>query len=433
MNSIYCTGTSSSAHTYGNVASLIREYVLDLFPKNYFKYTHITSEIVSRDLKRDRMNNKDIVKHDRPALIIRPSFSSLDDDDKFLNDTYLINGTSKFNGSISRNMLDKITFDTDNGISLKYFLNRDKLEFDVSIVVNTLFNQLDIRKDLINRVNWEAPWLYESSLESMIPRQMIALMARIVNIDMENDPSIMLQYLNSTSRFPITYKMRNSSSKDEYFMYYTVNILLNFSNIDISDANKKNMVDDYYTINFKVTAEFNIPGGFYLVGIPRADIQEKIVIDNDSENHEFTPIFTVKDLLYNGKANGILDHNFKLLCTSIFKTDKLRDMRSDNLTFGQLIPNPIVDMVRDHLGKGIPIETFIRMCVSKDQDIIFEDKDYKVDWLNMSLTILDSDYSSTYRLSIFINESYINSRLGQFIEKHKTDFDPGTIDGTREF
>jgi hypothetical protein len=141
----------------------------------------------------------------------------------------------------------------------------------------------------------------------------------------------------------------------------------------------------------------------------------------------------VKDLLYNGKANGILDHNFKLLCTSIFKTDKLRDMRSDNLTFGQLIPNPIVDMVRDHLGKGIPIETFIRMCVSKDQDIIFEDKDYKADWLNMSLTILDSDYSSTYRLSIFINESYINSRLGQFIEKHKTDFDPGTIDGTREF
>jgi len=433
LNNIYCTGTSSSAHTYGNVASMLREYLMSIFPKDYFKYTRITTELVSRDLKKDRMNRRDVVRHDRPALIIRPSFGALDDDDRFLANTYLINATNQFNGTIGRNMLHPITRDSNNGISLQYFLNRDKLEFDVSIVVNTLFTQLDLRKDLLNKINWDSPWFFETSLESMIPRQMIQIMSKIAGIDMEEEPSTMLHYLNSTSQFAITYKMRNSSSKDEYFMYYGVKILLNFTGMDISDANKKNMVDDFYTLNFKVSAEFNLPGGYYLVGIPRVDFQEKLVVSSDDQETNFFPIFTVRNLLFDSEANGIHDHNFKMLCTSIFKTDKSRDMRKDTLVFGSLIANPIVDMVRNHIHHGIPVSTVIRACVSRNQDVIVEGTDYKIDWLNMTLEIFDSDYTATYRVIFFINESYVNSRMAQIMESEKRDIDPGTIDGTREF
>ena len=78
--------------------------------------------------------------------------------------------------------------------------------------------------------------------------------------------SIFLSYLNRHSNYPITYKMRNSTSLDEYFMYSSQEVLFTFEEFTINEGQYKNMTQDSLEITFKVSAEFNLPGLFVLLG-----------------------------------------------------------------------------------------------------------------------------------------------------------------------
>ena len=74
---------------------------------------------------------------------------------------------------------------------------------------------------MVNHFVWDRPFAQVSSLESMIPKEIISYMGNISGIDilddLNNNVPEMIQLMNRYSRYPITYKIRNGTSNDEFF------------------------------------------------------------------------------------------------------------------------------------------------------------------------------------------------------------------------
>ena len=96
--------------------------------------------------------------------------------------------------------------------------------------LRSLAQQLDIYKNLKNQMLWDRPYLEPTALEAMIPKSMIEYMGKMAGIDItsvprtnaEENPAnnqvpLIMRYLNGHSRNPITYKVRNSTSVEEFF------------------------------------------------------------------------------------------------------------------------------------------------------------------------------------------------------------------------
>lgn len=411
---ILSTGTCSSAHTYGNVASSIKEIIKSLFPKDFFKYIHITTELVSKEARDERVNtDMEFSKKVKPLFVINPSFSSLNEEDKFLGGTLLTSNNSTFNGTISRKVLMDIFNDNKKNIGLLFSMNRDRLVFEINMFMPTLFSQLDVYKNMKNQMNWDSPSFINVSLESMIPRTMISYIGKLNNINIdENQSFIMLDYLNKYSCYPITYKMRNSTSRDEFFMYYGVKFTTTFSELEMDEGNKKGMVDDSFRISFKVTVDFNLPGAYYLAGTPDPEIQEDIqIIVESAYDKDFIPIFTFNNLFDSIKPDN---SDFKLYSSCLFKTEKDSDSKTDTLEITPIFKSAEMhDLIKYHIASNIDVGTFIEIKILKDNVLI---TDWDIDWNDCSISIHNSDSESTYRLIVFINQNYANTKIRNLIE-----------------
>lgn len=424
MKTIISTGTSSSSHTYGNVSSSIKEITKSFFPQNFFNYTHISTELLSKEMKTDRINsNIEFSKKTSPILTINPIFTSVSEDDKFLGGTLLVSGNSKFNSNISRLSLMHLFGSKKDDIALSFMMNRDRLIFEMNIFLNTEMTQLDVYNNLKNYVDWNIPVLIESSLESMIPRSMIEYIGKLINININNESQtgIMLDYLNNNSAYPITYKMRNSSSRDEFFMYFNSSLLVTFSDLEISEGTKKGMVGDIYPITFRTTVDFNLPGAYYLIG----DINnhpEGLSIDivvNDSYQKEFIPIFTINNLFNNLKSSN---ENFKLYSTCLFKTEPEINGKDDKLPIDIMIKtDETKKVIKQHIANSIPIDCFLEIVLLKDNTKCEYKEDWYIDWNTFTLTILNSDSCATYRLILFIDNLYLNNKILDIIEADNYD------------
>jgi len=414
---VLSTGTCSSAHTYGNVASAVREIIKSFFPREFFKYIHISTELLSKEMRDERVNtNIEFSKKLKPKFSINPTFSSLSDEDKFLGGTLLTNNSSSFNGTISRKVMMDLLYDNKRNIGLMYTMTRDRLEFDINMIMPTLFSQLDVYKTMRHQWNWDSPTYINQSLETMIPRSMISYIGKLNSINIDNKQEfIMLEYLNNHSLYPITYKMRNSTSRDEYFMYYGIKFLISFTNLEIDEGNKKGMVEDSFRISFKVTVDFNLPAAFYLIGTPEyasnSDIQ--IVVDSYNEQ-DIIPIYTINNFFNNIRPT---DTSFELYTTSLFKTDMTNG--DDTLEIYDVFTSAeLHDLIRQHFASNIPISTFLEIQILKDNTL---STDWDIDWNTCVLTIHNSDSESTYRLIVFINRLYVNERIRNLIEAENYD------------
>lgn len=424
MKNIYTIASTSSSVTYGNISCAIRELLLSKFPYNFFNYINISSEIAFRNIRRQLGPNtlNEFSKRRKPYLIIRPVYS-VGNSDLFLNDIPLTKNFDDIQYGMDKRYLFPIYVDRENGIGLRYKLNRDKIDFDITITVSTLHQQIDVYKALINQIVWERPYSHSTSLEALIPRSMISYLGKVINMDIDN-PSlnqipVLLRRLNTLSNYPITYKIRNSSSLDEFFMYYNHNIIVTFTDLSLEDGNKKNMVDESYNITFRVSAEFNLPGLFILDGEkpkPQTFNMNLVNTTNDG-SQEFIPLFTLNNF-YN-QYPSIME-GFKLYTTSIFNVEE-NPTHKDYLDISPLFEDDIIRIIKENVSYNSPIDTVLKIIILKDNERMVYGTQYNIDFNTMNVEILDVDKTSTYRIIIYINNIHVNSRLIELIDNEKVD------------
>ncbi|WP_171567730.1 hypothetical protein, partial [Brevibacillus sp. MCWH] len=167
------------AHTFGNVTAFVTEYIKNLFPKNYFNTVNISSTMAYRHFSVFETKNKNFIKKKKPMLIVRPRVDIMNND-VFMNGTLLTTRiTDNFYDRDFGNLQPFIE-DNKRGLHVRYLLNRIKMFFDVTIIVETQMEQLNNAMYFKNRVRQNLPFYIDTYLENNVPREIIMFISKEV-------------------------------------------------------------------------------------------------------------------------------------------------------------------------------------------------------------------------------------------------------------
>ena len=413
MNQIYASATTSASHIYGNVSKAIEMYIKEHLPGGLIKETVVSTNLAFRGFRKWRNKKRDWGLMGNPYMIIRPVYSPLDSD-AFLENTLY----TRHEGSEVHNTLYAMqTFleDEERNYKLGFKINRNRIEFEVSIVFKTLYMMMDTYHYLKNMLRWDIVGYVPTHLESLIPRGILRQAGNLIGIDINKEENIstFIKYLRTHSTYPITYKMRNSTSNDEYFLLYKQNILTTFSDLSMDEGNRKNMVDDSYTLSFKVTCDFNIMGTYLMVGTNSVYNKVAFSIGNDIASDDislgsFTPIYTY-DLAV--ASDDIIARGYKPLLTNMIKTDPALNGKDETIGIAYFFDDDFKIIMRNMIAQELDPRILAECKIYKDRDEQITNADFTADWTNMSITIKDTDKYATYRLVIYVNLAYLNNRI----------------------
>ena len=436
MESIYTLGTSSASHTYGNVAAFLQESLKQYFARNFITDIHMESTIAWRNMQRLFGNtSREFHKRQYPFMIITPNFIPNSGNDRYLANTPLTANLENAVGGLRRNTLFPLIMDQDKQIELAYKINRDQIEFEVELRLKTQAQQLDIYKNLYNQIMWDVPHLEKASLESMIPKSMIEYIGKLAGIDItqssdtNNLVPLIMQYLNAHARAPITYKVRNSTSVDEFFMYYRTNLLITYSDLEKEARTKKNAVDEYCAIRFRIMVDFNLPGMYALVGNhdKRFHGLKFDAVVHSTDGVEVVPMFTYANI-YN-RIQGDTPDGFTFYSSTIIQSEMENRGTLEVVDLKDVIPEDHMRILDQFLADNVPPETLFRFRLLMNSTELLSNCDvaeacpysWEVDWVRKQIRILHSDPEVTYRLIIYANLVQINERFAQNLNLGKKD------------
>lgn len=422
MQNIYSTATTSASHIFGNVAKAVESHIERKLPYGLIKDKTISTRMAPRFFKRFKNTNDDWQKKLYPFLIIRPSFETPVADSFLQNTLYTRNEGTEINqymGGIQTFMEDK-----KRGFMLGFKINRYTITFDIGIQFETQTQMIDVWHYLLNSMRWDIPEFVNTSLESIIPKNIMCNVGEIIGVDITKDENIptMLKYLRTYSTYPITYKMRTATSQDEYFLYYKQHLLTTFSDLVMDEGQKKGMTDEYFTLSFKCTVEFNVMGSYLLIGKKGIYKQIKFEIDTADGTsigtNSLTPIFT-----YDIHAEDAIltKQGYRPLGADMIKTDEDRHGKDDCISLLSTLTPEIIMVLDNIVAQGLDPSILLKFKLFISEDRVVSEADYEVNWTKRLFIIKKSDKYATYRLVIYINLAYLNNRLLELDYHDSTD------------
>lgn len=403
----------SLSQTYGNMTAYIVEFIKKHFDSDYFTNVTVASKIAYRYFDIFNNTNKEFLRRSKPYLIVRPRLE-LDGSDKFLDGTYLTQ--RMFNGYDGDDYGNLVDFYRDDNIKLecRYLLNRYRMVFDVTMMVETMNEQMNLATYLKNTIVTDRPIILNCSLESLIPSSIINVISQLSGIKVE-DTADFLEYMNGKSVNPITFKRRNSTGNDEFFRYYPANVDCTIGNLTIDDGNRKGMTDDTYTVGFTVSAEF-YGAGLYQIFSQNKDSGKSLKLlsttIHDSGNG------SVVDMMFTLHNIGDkLGEGWQTYAAPTFKVEQTA--KPDKIYYGDLINTSISQSIDYHMEKKLPFDNLINFEVYQDSELLTEGVDYTMNYGKKSLTLFKLNRLSTYRLVININIIYINQLVIELLDREE--------------
>lgn len=412
----YSMASSSMSHTLGNVTSFVNNYLIGLFPKNYFKTNYINSSIAYKDFATYNNNRKQFIKKNKPMLLIRPRFDISEQFELGINNTLFANRLfNSMNEDMSTGNLQPFIHDPDNNRQVSFLLNAFRVHFDVSLVVETYMEQLNLVNYFRNRVIIDRWFDMVVDLESFISRDIMYLLAQDAGYgDIINDSSKLgdfLSYVNNNSHYPVTVKYRNASGRNEFFRYHPSHMNILISSLSMDDGNKKNQITDDYVINFTVSAEFNT-AGLYVLTAENDELFDNYTPSGDgiTEDTEIVPIVTPQKVF----TNRTLPNGWQIYTVPQFEIDN--DLHPYPLDFSVLLNTSLNEAIKYHRNNGIPLETFMHIDVTKNDRTMEMDRgEYKIDWDNLSIYVYNRNLAANYRLILSVNTLYLNDLLSDIV------------------
>ena len=313
---------SDICHTIGNVTYIMTEYIRDLFPKNFFVYTHLSTTMPYREFQiTEKQLRQTFMKKTKPILIIRPR-SIIGDDDIFM--TYSAWTTPMMdirNDKYSSNYL-RLFRDDKNDITIGYRMERLRVECRVSMMFDTMIQQINIYNQfqslfIENQIYWMS-----TALEVCVPKELIDYISEISGIPVR-DPDTgsvrkFLNYLTNNSNKYWTFKEKSSNQKEEFFVYYPITLEYVFTDFNLNDPNKTGDIVESATIDFTLTSEFNTISVFQ-ISTERDDTKLKanatMKIDT-STGVNIIPYYTIDKIFSETNKDG-----WKLFFTNMFNID----------------------------------------------------------------------------------------------------------------
>ena len=392
----YIAAYGSAGHTYGNLLATVQKWIIDLFPKNLFKTIHVNSKIAHKQLL---STPHQFLKKSKPMIIFRPRIEY--DEDTFLKDTLM---TRRFGGPTIQSAgdidLQPFFHDQQNGLDMMYTLSRRTMFIDVQMTFNTLIQQLNWMDYIDQTVQIKAPFLLPVYLESYLSKDLMKVIGDLSGIPVHGaDGSVtdFLNYMNTYSVYPVTYKLAGSTGQEEFYRYYDTNILAEITELSKDDGDTIDHITTNYHITFSMRLEFWSTGANYIFS-PKITSREILPVNTDStlipvlvDAFNYSDIITPPGWSVYGHTTCILDKPY------------------DVLDFSSLIQQQVKEVIQYHAKNAIPYVNFIDIHIRKNGIEIENGKDYEVDMANYKIQFHNKDYGyANYTIIISVDVQYLN-------------------------
>lgn len=415
----YSMASASMAHTYGNITTFINNWLMSLFPKGYFKTNYINSTIAYRDFATYNNSRKEFIKKQKPMLLIRPRIEIETQDELPINQTYLANRIYDImNDDIETGNLQNFFWDKDNNRQIQFLMNALRINFDVTLVVETMMEQINLVHYFKNRVRQGYDMTMVADLESFISRDIMYILAKdsgfedVFTDEGKHRMGDFLSYVNNNSLYPVTIKYKNSSGRHEFFRFHHSYANIAISNLSIDEGSKKNQVAEEYTINFSVRCDFNTAGMYVYLSNNDEVFNEVEISDSDILNDtSIIPIITPQQLF----SNRTIPNGWQIFTVPSFDIDS--DERPYPLDFSVLLNTSLEEAVKYHKENGIPLTTFLDIDITKNgRTMEIERNEYRIDWNNLTVYINNCNINQEYRFILSVNTLYLNDLLSDIVK-----------------
>lgn len=414
----YSMASASMAHTYGNVTTFVNNWLMSLFPKGYFKTNYINSTIAYRDFATFNNSRKEFIKKQKPMLLVRPRVEIDVQDDLPINQTYLANRIyDVMNDDIETGNLQNFFWDKDNNRKIQFLMNALRINFDITLVVETMMEQINLVHYFKNRVRQGYDISLIGDLESFISRDIMYLLAKdsgfedVFTDQGKHRMGDFLSYVNNNSMYPVTIKYKNSSGRHEFFRFHQSYLNMAITNLAIDEGSKKNQVAEEYTINFSVRCDFNT-AGMYAYLSENNDIFNEVEVDDGFtlKDTSIVPILTPQQIF----TNRTLPNGWQIFTAPAFDIDS--DKRPYPLEFSVLLNTSLEEAVRYHKENGIPLTTFLNIEIIKNgRTMDVERNEYRINWDELTVYINNCNVVQEYRFILSVNTIYLNELLADIV------------------
>ena len=393
----------SITHTFGNVACVALDYIQSFFPNNYFTKTHISTKMAHRQLDAFRAKTG-FWKNKKPMLVLRPRIE-LDDSAKWFYGSTMTSRVTHGTSPMEFADLVPLVHAPSEGVGLHFLWNRYKIIYDVVIIVDTYNKQINIANDLKNRLNIDFPYRLNTCLEAYIPKSAVYTIADHMHIDRNNTTEI-LEFMNTYSASPITYKLHNGSNKDEFFMLYPTNIETFSSDLQLDDGETRGIIADTYTIGLSLSMEFyGVSAWYTFIG----DKDETIIrapFDDDIAKNDGA-IIPISSIPLNYDLG--LDKGWKILSSPCYFADPTQKIDETDIS-SILSMSSIRALITHHKNKHIPLEPFLQFrCFKGREELQRGPKGFDIDLDKQVIYTYYPDGKLSYRLFVLINSLAINN------------------------
>lgn len=427
------TSDTSITHTFGNVACEAMEFIKSYFSDDFFRTEHISTKISYRQLDMFR-THKEFWKHKKPIIILKPRID-IDDSTVAGYGAATHSRITNSKSPVEFGETHPVIVDRTHGVMLRFAWNRIKLYYDIAIIVQTYNEQVNLAQTLKNRLVPPTPYYLKTTLEACIPKGIIQPISHHLGFQ-DNNPERTagtIHYLNRYGTVPFTYKLKNASGTNEYFMLYDTNIEIIPSDINIDDGEAVNMVNDTFTIGLTMSFEFNTVGTWYVFLQDRIDFYIRNPSDSEIEiGNRYSSSYNADGTIVPLSSIPLkydlqLGNDWKVLeAPAYFVTsDGIGPEYRDTTSLSQAIPKAtqqtILDVYRYVKASGIPLHPFIQFrCFKGTREIPYGCNGFTVDLDQFDLYTYDCTPRVSYRLFILINNLAIYS-ISDEVSRHSGD------------
>ena len=388
----------STVHGYSVAIEYMRDWLLDKFPKDFFKTVHINGKHVDADYRKFKRNQQQIIK---PAVAITPTLNT--DYNREMLDLVQFGRNVWTRRSPNKN--HSFFIDESKNIYLGLDFKQIEMPFNIKMRVRTRAQQLDLLDYTKLNCRIGSTQKHFLDLDCHVPYDIMLSVAMDAGFELiedangryhiKNIPQFM-RYLNAHSLLPFIYKMRTISGNCEFFIriphcYTHISCL---DGISIDDGERQGSLENHFHVEFTATLKFSVPSIYAYYSMAEHRIMNKELGDINA----MYQIVSVSPPDTNSKG-----------WTQYLTTQWIDDSRVLNtIDFRELFTDESLLKVINHNNEiGLSPYMFLDVIIYNGQKEI----PCYVDWNNYSIIVNKPVADEVSDIAIYADLEYINTIL----------------------
>jgi len=265
-----------SVASYSTMASSFaaeaKDYILSLFPKDYFRYINIDTANVRSMLNMNKNFNNKVNKIPYPSLNISPELVMENPSDSMTTNP-IISSPDLYLMKDMNDYYYKLLFDPDKKISMYYTCDYVTMNFNIKIAVRSFIQNANITRFILNKCHMGLErYLHTKYLSTEIPKTFIATLAYLFNYDLNNsqDMEELETYLIQTTQLGINRdvikkKLNLATGKTCFFLNDATDMIIILDDLDApSSIIREGQAEGEYLITFRVQLSALVANNFIL-------------------------------------------------------------------------------------------------------------------------------------------------------------------------